>query len=70
MYKEIVIYAKELNKEVSPLDYLIWGGFPKRFDMPNEESIIRYLKDLEDTIVIKDLIKRYKIKITKKTMLN
>ena len=62
VYKEIVIYAKELNKEVSQLDYLIWGGFPKRFDMPNEESIIRYLEDLEDTIVIKDLIKRYKIK--------
>ena len=62
VYKEIVIYAKELNKEVSPLDYLIWGGFPKRFDMPDEGSIIRYLEDLEDTIVIKDLIKRYKIK--------
>ena len=62
VYKEIVLYAKELNKEVSPLNYLIWGGFPKRFDMPNEESIIRYLDDLEDTIVIKDLIKRYKIK--------
>ena len=62
VYKEIVTYAKELNKEVSPLDYLIWGGFPKRFDMPNEESIIRYLEDLEDTIIIKDLIKRYKIK--------
>ncbi len=62
VYKEIVLYAKELNKELSPLDYLIWGGFPKRFDMPNEEAIIRYLTDLEDTIVIKDLIKRYKIK--------
>ena len=62
VYKEITLYAKELNREVSPLDYLIWGGFPKRFDMPNEESIIRYLSDLEDTIVIKDLVKRYKIK--------
>ena len=59
VYKEIVLYAKELNKELSPLDYLIWGGFPKRFDMPNEEAIIRYLTDLEDTIVIKDLIKKY-----------
>lgn len=62
VYKEIVLYAKELKKEVSPLNYLIWGGFPKRLDMPNEESIVRYLQDLEDTIVIKDLIKRYKIK--------
>lgn len=30
--------------------------------MENEESTIRYLEDLEDTIVLKDLIKRYKIK--------
>lgn len=62
VYKEIILYAEELNKEVSPVNYLIWGGFPKRFDMPDEESMIRYLMDLEDTIVIKDLIKRFKIK--------
>ena len=62
VYKEIVEYAKELKKEVSPLDYLIFGGFPKRFEMPDEESSIKYLRDLEDTIVIKDLIRRYKIK--------
>ncbi len=62
VYKEIVEYAKELKKEVSPLDYLVFGGFPKRFEMPDEESSIKYLRDLEDTIVIKDLIKRYKIK--------
>ena len=30
--------------------------------MINLESTIKYLEDLEDTIVIKDLIKRYKIK--------
>ena len=30
--------------------------------MPDEDSMIKYLKDLEDTIVIKDLIKRHKIK--------
>ena len=62
VYKELIEYSKQMNKEFSVLDYLIWGGFPKRFDMPNAESTIRYLKDLEDTIVIKDLIKRYKIK--------
>ena len=62
VYKEIVEYAKELKKEVSPLDYLVFGGFPKRFEMPDEESSIKYLRDLEDTIVIKDLIRRYKIK--------
>ena len=62
VYKEIVEYSKEIGRNYNTTDYLIWGGFPKRFDMENEESTIRYLEDLEDTIVVKDLIKRYKIK--------
>ena len=62
VYKEIVEYSNQIGRNFNVIDYLIWGGFPKRFDMENDESTIRYLKDLEDTIVIKDLIKRYKIK--------
>lgn len=62
VYKEIVEYSNEIGRSFSTTDYLIWGGFPKRFDMENNESVIKYLEDLEDTIVIKDLIKRYKIK--------
>lgn len=62
VYKEIVEYSKEIGRNYNTTDYIIWGGFPKRFDMENEVSTIRYLEDLEDTIVIKDLIKRYKIK--------
>lgn len=62
VYKEIVEYSNQIGRNFNITDYLIWGGFPKRFDMENEVSTIRYLKDLEDTIVIKDLIKRYKIK--------
>lgn len=62
VYKEIIEYSKETKRNISIIDYLIWGGFPKRFDMINLESTIKYLEDLEDTIVIKDLIKRYKIK--------
>ncbi len=62
VYKEIQAYTKEIGKQADITDYLIWGGFPKRFDMPSENDAIRYLQDLEDTIVIKDLIKRYKIR--------
>ncbi len=62
VYKEIVEYSKEIGRNFNTIDYLIWGGFPKRFDMENEETTVRYLEDLEDTIVLKDLIKRYKIK--------
>lgn len=61
IYKEILEYTKELGKECGITDYLIWGGFPKRFEFDTEEAQIRYLNDLDDTIVINDLINRYKI---------
>lgn len=62
VYKEILEYAAQLGKEVSVTDYLVWGGFPKRFEFDSEAARERYLNDLDDTIVINDLIKRYNIK--------
>ena len=62
VYKEILEYAAQLGKEVSISDYLVWGGFPKRFEFESGTAQERYLNDLDDTIVINDLIKRYKIK--------
>lgn len=61
VYKEILKYSKELGIEVSPIDYLIWGGFPKRFEF-KEKDMIRYLNDLNESIIVKDLILRFKIK--------
>ena len=60
VYKEILEYSKELEIEVSPIDYLIWGGFPKRFEF-KEKDMIRYLNDLNESIIVKDLILRFKI---------
>ena len=62
VYKEITEYAAELGKEVSVTDYLVWGGFPKRFEFDNPTAQRRYLNDLDDTIIINDLIHRYKIR--------
>ncbi|MDE5588803.1 MAG: ATP-binding protein, partial [Acetatifactor sp.] len=62
VYKEILEYAKELGREVSATDYLVWGGFPKRFEFNTLEAQRRYLDDLDDTIIINDLIHRYKIR--------
>lgn len=62
IYKEIIEYSKELKKECSITDYLVWGGFPKRFEFDTDDARLRYLNDLDDTIVINDLINRYKIK--------
>ena len=60
VYKEILEYSKELGIEVSPTNYLIWGGFPKRFEF-KEKDMIRYLNDLNESIIVKDLMLRFKI---------
>lgn len=61
VYKEIVQYAKELNIEVSISDYLVWGGFPKRFEFVREEDKIKYLSEISNSIIERDLISRYNI---------
>lgn len=60
VYKEILEYSKELNKEVSIPDYVVWGGFPKRFEF-NHDDMITYLTDVNESIIVKDLIIRFKI---------
>lgn len=63
VYKEILEYAQELGREkISVTDYLIWGGFPKRFEFNSPEAQRRYLEDLDDTIIINDLIYRHRIR--------
>lgn len=62
VYKEILEYTKELGKSCSISDYLVWGGFPKRFEFNSEEAQRQYLNDLDNTIVLNDLINRYGIK--------
>jgi len=64
VYNEVQEYAKQLNKNITITDYLIWGGFPKRVEYNNEKDLRRYLNDLDETIVINDIAQRYKIKKT------
>ena len=62
VYKEILEYCNELNRNISELDYIIWGGFPKRFEINDEMAMKSYLKDLNETIIYNDLSLRYNIK--------
>lgn len=62
VYKEILKIAKEKRKKISISDYLIWGGFPNRFYMKNQEAQDLYLNDLKETIVVNDLVNRYGIR--------
>lgn len=43
-------------------DYIKWGGMPQRFYFNDEQETKNYLMDLYDSIVVKDIISRYKVK--------
>jgi len=62
VYKEILEYSKEIGYKCNISDYIIWGGFPKIFELKNLDDRLVYLKDLYDSIVSKDLIIRFDIK--------
>lgn len=62
VYKEIKEYSQQLGINTDVANYLIWGGFPGRFNNISLDGTKAYLSDLESTIVINDLIKRYKIR--------
>lgn len=59
--KGITISDKyELDKAFN--DYIIWGGIPQRFSMEDENQVKAYLLDIYNSIVVKDIIERFKIK--------
>lgn len=53
--------GKDNNFETIFTDYLLWGGFPQRFTVGDEEQIITFLENIYDSIVFKDIVKRNKI---------
>ena len=61
VWKELCEYAAELGRSVSVTDYLVWGGFPKRLEFEGD-AMIRYLEDIDETIVYKDIIRRFGIR--------
>lgn len=62
VFKEIKEYSDKHNLQLDISNYLIWGGFPGRFKNNSLQDTKTYLTDLERTIVVNDLINRYKIK--------
>ena len=43
-------------------DYMVWGGLPQRFLLDNEEQTKTFLRDVYDTIVLRDIVQRAGIK--------
>jgi predicted AAA+ superfamily ATPase len=66
-FEEVCIYKKVNSKniyELQPLfdDYMKWGGMPQRFIFEDESQVRLYLTDVFNSIVIKDIVERFKIK--------
>lgn len=53
------INGMEWNEELF-FDYLKWGGFPLRFDYKDETAVHRYLTNLYQSIVTRDIIGKSK----------
>lgn len=43
-------------------DFILWGGMPQRFSMDDPITIRTFLSDIYNSIVIKDIVERFKIK--------
>lgn len=64
-FKEVVEYKQLKEKgeiEDAFNDYLLWGGLPQRFSFPTIKGMQTYLKDVFDSIVLKDIVRRNSIK--------
>ena len=65
-FQEVCEYKNILDKnkyELKPYfdEYMLWGGMPQRFVLTDEEQVKTYLSDVYDSIVVKDIVERFKI---------
>lgn len=62
-FYEMKLYYELNGKEFSEdlfMDYLKWGGFPLRFDYDEETSVHKYLSNLYESIVNRDIVGKTK----------
>lgn len=61
-YSESQTYRHELGREIErPFqDFLRLGGYPLRFQLPDEAAVKAYLQELYDNILVKDILGRDK----------
>lgn len=64
-YKEVLelLDVKNSNEEIFE-NYIKWGSLPNRFEFKNEEAIKNYLYGVFDSIILRDVVERLKIRDT------
>lgn len=66
-FEEVCTYKNVNSQNIYELqnlfdDYMKWGGMPQRFIFEDESQVRIYLTDVFNSIVIKDIVERFKIK--------
>lgn len=61
VFSEVCKFKNIVDFKTAFKDYIKWGGMPQRFRFENEKQIRTYLSDVYDSIVMKDIIKRFKV---------
>lgn len=54
--------SREMVNDNLLIDYINWGGLPQRFQMTSDEQCKTFLRDVFDTIVLRDIVQRAGIK--------
>ena len=64
-YKE-VLKLKKLSKSSEEVfeDFMKWGSFPNRFEFVRDDAIKNYLYGVFDSIILRDVVERLKIRDT------
>lgn len=64
-YKEMLeLLGEEKSTDELFGEYVKWGGLPNRFEFQKEEAIKNYLYGVFDSIVLRDVVERLKIRDT------
>mgnify|MGYP006294015217 FL=1 len=61
-YREYIEIEQLDNSKTSYQNYLKSGGLPELFHLPNDETKRHYVTSIKDTILLRDIIQRYRIK--------
>ena len=64
-YKEVLeLLGKDKSTDEIFLDYLKWGSLPNRFEFKKDEAIKNYLYGVFDSIILREVVERLKIRDT------
>ncbi|MCL2181908.1 MAG: ATP-binding protein [Chitinispirillia bacterium] len=61
-FREALEITGEADRQKAFADFMKWGGLPGRFAFPEEQEIRKYLMDVYDSIVLRDIVQRFGIR--------